>query len=98
MNWLDLLLAQHAELEAPLSFYYWAGIATISAVVKDNVWLDRGKLYNLYPNVFIMLHAKSGLKKGPPVALARRLVEKVNNTRVISGRSSIQGILADLKE
>jgi len=43
-----------------------------------------------------MLHADSGLKKGPPVALAKDLVKRVNNTRIISGRSSIQGILKEL--
>jgi hypothetical protein len=43
-----------------------------------------------------MLHAESGLKKGPPISMARQLVKPVNNTRIISGRSSIQGILKDL--
>lgn len=43
-----------------------------------------------------MLHADSGLKKGPPISMAKQLVKPVNNTRIISGRSSIQGILKDL--
>jgi hypothetical protein len=36
------------------------------------------------------------MKKGPPINMARMLVEKVNNTRIINGRSSIQGILKKL--
>lgn len=94
-NWLDKIANQHVELESPKSFWYWAAIAAISAVVKDQIWLDR-QIYNLYPNVYIMLHAESGLKKGPPVSMARQLVKPVNNTRIISGRSSIQGILKEL--
>jgi hypothetical protein len=43
-----------------------------------------------------MFHADSGLKKGPPVNMAKKLVKTVNNTRVITGRGSIQGILKDL--
>jgi len=43
-----------------------------------------------------MFHADSGLKKGPPVAMASKFVSQVNNTRVIVGRSSIQGILKDM--
>src|SRR5688572_29014359 len=43
-----------------------------------------------------MLHAESGLKKGPPVSMAGRLVSTINNTKVIQGRSSIQGILEEL--
>jgi hypothetical protein len=95
MSWLDELVNQHSELESPLSFWRWAGISAISAVVKDNVWLNR-QIYNLYPNIYVMLHAESGLKKGPPISMAKQLVSKVNNTRVISGRSSIQGILKDM--
>lgn len=95
MSWLKEIVSQHKELESPQSFWYWAALASISAVVKDQVWLDK-QIYSLYPNIYVMLHAESGLKKGPPIAMAKRLVQKVNNTRVISGRSSIQGILKEL--
>lgn len=95
MNWLEKLLSQHSELESPTNFWLWGGMAAISAVVKDNVWLDR-QIYNLYPNIYVMLHAESGLKKGPPISMAKQLVRAVNNTRIISGRSSIQGILKEL--
>lgn len=43
-----------------------------------------------------MFHAESGLKKGPAVSMARQLVESINNTKIISGRSSIQGILKEM--
>ncbi len=95
MNWLQELVNQHRELESPPSFWYWSAISAISAVVKDQVWMNR-QIYNLYPNIYVMLHADSGLKKGPPISMARQLVKPVNNTRIISGRSSIQGILKDL--
>lgn len=95
MNWIDEIVDQHRELESPLSFWFWGGLSSISATVKDQVWLDR-QIYNLYPNIYVMLHADSGMKKGPPIAMARRLVSTVNNTKIISGRSSIQGILKDL--
>ncbi len=96
MNWLSELVNQHSELESPKSFWYWSGLCAISAVVTDQVYMDCGGAYNLYPNIYVMLHADSGLKKGPPVALVKNLVKRVNSTRVISGRSSIQGILKKL--
>src|SRR5690606_28300861 len=70
--------------------------AAISAVIKDNVWLDRAKVFKTYGNIYVMLHADSGLKKGPPVSMAKQLVKQVNNTRIITGRSSIQGILKEM--
>jgi hypothetical protein len=94
-TWLEQIVKQHSELESPLSFWKWAALAAISAVVKDQVWLNR-QIYNLYPNIYVMLHAESGLKKGPPISMAKQLVKMVNNTRIISGRSSIQGILKEL--
>ena len=95
MTWLEQLLSQHNELESPTNFWLWGGLAAISAVVKDNVWLDR-QIYNLYPNIYVMFHAESGLKKGPPISMAKQLVRGVGGTRIISGRSSIQGILKEL--
>lgn len=95
MNWLEKLLFQHSELESPTNFWLWGGLAAISAIVKDNVWIDR-QIYNLYPNIYVMFHAESGLKKGPPISMAKQLVRGVGGTRIISGRSSIQGILKEL--
>lgn len=94
-DWLSDFVNQHSELEPPISFWRWSGIAAISAVVKDSVWLHR-QIYNLYPNIYVMFHAESGLKKGPPVSAAKQIVKLVANTKVISGRSSIQGILKEL--
>src|SRR6478736_4398036 len=94
MTWLDKLLSQHNELESPTNFWLWGGLASISAVVKDNVWIDR-QIYKLYPNIYVMFHAESGLKKGPPISMAKQLVRGVGGTRIISGRSSIQGILKE---
>lgn len=97
MTWLSALVHQHKEMESPTSFWLWSGLCTISAVVKDNVWISRGGAYNLYPNIYCILHADSGLKKGPPIALSKNLVRMVDpQARVISGRSSIQGILKKL--
>ncbi len=96
MTWLEELILQHSELESPLNFWRWSAFATISAVVKDNIWLDKAGAYKLYPNIYVMLHADSGLKKGPPISLANRLVSSVNNTRIITGRFSIQGALKEM--
>lgn len=95
MNLVEEIVDSRRELESPLSFWMWAALVSISAVVKDSIYLDR-QIYKLYPNIYVMLHADSGLKKGPPIALSRKLVSTVNNTKVISGRSSIQGILKDM--
>lgn len=82
--------------ESPEIFFYWAAISAISSVIRKNVFLDRGGLYKLYPNTYIFLVAASGMKKSTPINICKDLVTYVNNTRVISGRNSIQQILDDL--
>lgn len=95
MNWIDEVILQHKEYESPSSFWYWSALVTISAVIQDKVYLDKF-LYKLYPNIYVMLHADSGLRKGAPVSMAKQLVTMVNNTKIISGRSSIQAIVKEL--
>lgn len=95
MNWLDTLASITAESETPKSFIRWAGLASIAAVAKNNVYLDKF-YYKLYPNIYVMLVAKSGLRKSFAVYLAKELVRPIDNTRVISGRNSIQAIIKEL--
>lgn len=97
MTWLDHLMTVTKESESPRKYYYWAGMSAIAAVVKNQVYLDKF-YYKLYPNIYVLLVGKSGIRKGPPVALAKRLVTEVGNTRVISGRASIQAIITELQK
>ena len=83
MTWLDDLILSHAELESPSSFWRWSAYAAISAVLKDNVWFNK-QIYNLYPNIYVMLHADSGLKKGPPIAMANKIIGGILRSSVKS--------------
>ena len=96
MSWLDDLVEAAAAAETPSSYIFWSGIATISAIVSPNVYINRGGIYKLSPNVFVMLIGESGLGKGFPIAISKKLVKIVNNTRLISGRNTIQAIVKDL--
>lgn len=96
MSFIDLVLESTKEYEAPRRFYYWAALSSISAVLKDQVWFDMAKAYKLYPNIYVLLYGPSGVRKGPPISLAERVVKAVNNTRVINGRSSIEAVLKEL--
>lgn len=96
MSWIECLLKETDEAETPRSYITWAGLASISAVAAPNVYINRGGVYKLSPNLFVMLIGESGLGKGLPVAIAKKLVGLVGTTRVISGRNTIQAIIRDL--
>ena len=97
MSWIDDLIVMYSDSEAPSQFFYWAAASTISAVVRKNVWLNC-QLYKLYPNIYTMIVADSGTKKGIPVNVAKQLVNKLNATRIVSGRNSMPQIIKDLSK
>lgn len=95
MNWLDELVEGTKESESPARYFWWSGVAAIAAAVSRQVFLDR-HYYTLYPNVYVLIiSARSGLRKGVPIAIAKGLVEKLD-IRVISGCNSIQGLTKEL--
>lgn len=96
MSWLDCLLEATDDAETPRSYIYWSGLSTIAAVCGPNVWINRQGVYQLKPNLFVMLIGESGLGKGLPIFIAKKLVKMVNATRVISGRNTMASILKQL--
>jgi hypothetical protein len=68
----------------------------MAAVIKKNIYMDRGGFYKLYPNIYVFIVAKSGTKKGIPISMAKNLLEKSGEARVISGRNSVPRVIYDL--
>lgn len=95
MGWIDVVVSNYEESEAPPKFFYWSAMTAIAAVMKKQVYLDRF-MYKLYPNIYVFLVAGSGMKKGIPVSITKKLVTNSGSARVISGRGSIQRVIQDL--
>jgi hypothetical protein len=96
---MDNYLEATSELESPKSYFYWSLLTTISAIAGKRVWVNRGGVYNLYPNIYTFLVSKrSGLRKGVPISDAKKLAYEVGLTRVIDGQNSIQGVLKELTQ
>lgn len=96
-SWIKDLINEHNSVETPISWIYWSLLCCLSAVAANRYTLRTLKgnvMY--YPNLYVMLLGESGLGKGFPVNLAKRLVQNSNTTRVIAGRSSIQAIIKEL--
>lgn len=83
------------DYESPTSFWKWSAYAAIAATLRDNIYLKQGDI-TTYPNIFVLLLAQSAGRKGHPINSAQRLIDNVGNTKVISGRSSIQAIIDEL--
>ena len=95
MSWIDLYMRSTKELEAPQEYYYWSALAVISAVLKRNVWIDKYE-FQVYPCVYILLYGPSGVKKSTVVSRATRVLRKIDDVRVITGRASIEALIEEL--
>lgn len=96
-SWVIDLVEEHSAVETPESWLFWSLMCCVSAVAANGYTLRtlKGNLL-YYPNIYVILMGESGLGKGFPVNLSKRLVTAADNTRVIAGRSSIQAIIKEL--
>lgn len=98
-SWFQEYLDSVDLTESPRSYFYWSMLTTISACVGRRVWLNRGGLYTLYPNIYTFLISKrSGLRKGIPVNISKKLAYDIGRIRVIDGQNSIQGAIKELSQ
>lgn len=95
MNWIQLLQEETDKAETPRSFIFWGAISTISAIASPNVWMNNKGVYQTRPNTYTLLMARSGFGKAFAPNISRKMVRLVKNTRVIAGRSTIEGILKE---
>lgn len=96
MGFIKLLLEHTKPYESPESFWKWSAYCTVAAVMRDSCYIRQGDS-ELYPNVYVLLLADSAVhRKGNPVRFCEKLTNKIANTKVISGRTSIQAILDEL--
>jgi hypothetical protein len=96
-SWISDLIEENQSVETPESWLYWSFLCCLSAAAANGYTLRtlKGNLL-YYPNIYVMLLGESGLGKGYPVNYAKRLVQEIDTTRVIAGRSSIQAIIKEL--
>lgn len=95
MSFVEHVLEEAKYSESPRSYWYWAALSAIAATVKRQVWWEKG-LYKLYPNLYVLIVGPSGIRKGLPVVAASKLARGVGIKNVITGRASIQAVLAEL--
>jgi hypothetical protein len=98
MNLPQEICDLYKEAESPNHFFYWSSLAAISAAVGRNVWINRRGVFLTYPNIYVMLVARSGMKKSIPCTLIERIVASAEVTKVIGGRNSIEAIIDNLSK
>lgn len=95
-NFIEHLIYSKRESESPTEYWRWAGITCLAAVMRNNICTVTHAGV-IYPNIYVVLHADSGItRKGHPCKYVGKLIRMTNNTKFIAGRASIQGVIREL--
>ena len=97
-NFVDKLLEVTEIVESPTSFLRWSAYMALSAVMRHNIYYSfPARRSKIMPNLYVLLVGDSGAtRKSTPLKICNYLLKAVNNTKIIEGRASIQGILKEL--
>ena len=98
INFIEEYLRLTEDLESPTSYLEWGAISCIGAAMRDNFYFKFPARQELvYPNIFtLLLGDTSAVRKSNPMNITRKLLFKVNITKVMAGAGSTQGVLKEL--
>lgn len=95
-NFVDYFVKYTAAAESPTDFFKWAALSGLSAIARDNVYLETD-VVTVHPNIYVLLFAKSGVcKKSVPLKKILPIIKAVKNTTIIEGRTSLQWAISRL--
>lgn len=95
MGFIEDFIDYTKEAESPTSYFRWAAISAVSAVMRDNLYHE-WQYDRLYPNLFILLVGPPAIGKSLPMKIAGRMIKAVDNTKIIEGSASIQAVVKSL--
>ncbi len=98
-GWLKTYLDYTRDSESPTLFHQWVGMAIISAAIGRNILIDRGH-YKMYPNLFIILVAGSGMcRKSTSIHMGVRVLKKITNPPLLfSQKITAEALIQALQE
>jgi Protein of unknown function (DUF3987) len=76
-NWLRAFSDYASIGEAPIKYYFWAGVSTIAGALRRQVWIDQGH-FQWVPNFYIILVAPPGVvTKTTTIDIGKNLLQQV---------------------
>lgn len=79
-SWIDTFVSHTDNLESPMIYRKWAGIATVGAVLEQKVCLNTSG--PLYPNIYIFLVGHPGIGKTRTINAAAAFLRKIEDFHI----------------
>lgn len=91
-DWLSGFLEYTEHSEPPAEFRLWTGISTICAALERKCWIEWLPDKPWYPNMYILLVAPSGVRKGTAMAPGEAVL-KTAGVKIAPDAGSWQGMM-----
>ncbi len=96
-NWIKSWLDFFSQTEVPTNYAFWTGIWTLSAALKDQVYIERGDM-KLYPNIYVWLIGPGSNGKGYAAKYGLEMIESLSITNTYIGRMSCSWMVTYLQK
>ncbi len=95
-DWIEGFLRYTENTEPAKTFRLWAAISTIAACLQRKCYLEWGP-YVFYPNLYVVLVAPPGYRKGTAIDPALSMLEEIN-VRLASEAVTREALIRELAE
>lgn len=96
-DWLDGYVHHQRYSEAPLSFHFWAGVATVAGALRRRAWVDQLH-FDWTPNMYIVFVAPAGIAtKSTTMRSGLGLLERVPGIKFGPKSMSWQALIQTFK-
>ena len=97
-DWLKAYIDYTRHSEAPTSFHFWAGVATIAGALRRRVWLDMGH-FQWTPNFYIVFVAPPGvISKSTTMGIGMKLLREIPGVKFGPDVVTWQALVESLAE
>lgn len=97
-NWLSAYSKFTDVSEAPLTFDFWTGVATIAGALRRQVYIDEIK-FKLFPNFYVFFVAPPGVAtKTTTVSVGMRILRQVDGVTMGPSSMTWQGLAKGMQK
>lgn len=97
-HWLKAYMEHTRASEAPDSFHFWTGVATIAGALRRRVWIDQ-LMFQWTPNFYIILVAPAGIAtKSTTINIGMNILRQVEGIHFGPQSMTWQALMGDLSK
>lgn len=96
-DFLDAYVQYAKESEPPVIFHPWIGISMLAGALGRKVCTNLG-FETLYPNLYIILLAPSGCRKGTAINIGRQIMTPIAGIKIGAQATTREMLIKDMAE